>query len=70
MSLNIPVHYSLSDSTLSMLFRTWKLEKKTSTDDDEYESDVPIFLKIYSNLDNIYSFIDDETRIARPELPA
>ena len=31
---------------------------------------IPIFLKIYSNLDNIYSFIDDETRIARPELPA
>ena len=31
---------------------------------------IPIFLKIYSNHDNIYSFIDDETRIARPELPA
>ena len=31
---------------------------------------IPIFLKIYSNLDNIYSFIDDETHIARPELPA
>ena len=44
MSLNIPVHYNLSDSTLSRLFSFACLglgssKKKTSTDDDEYESD-------------------------------
>ena len=50
MSLNIPVHYGLSDSTLSRLFRTWKLEKKTSTDDDEYESDGASYSYLFKNI--------------------